>query len=421
MPDEKRSNRNIIIAIIIILIVILLLLGRCLTKKPSPPPPPATTSTPAPTPAAKDAPTPAPAAQQPDEVLGPATITAGPRVAAGSAFKLAWTGPDNKGDFVTIVPKGAPDQAYDAYQLTEKGPSLDLTAPMDPGPHELRYVTGRSKTVLARVEIEVAPVEASLESPAEVARGSMFSVAWMGPNNKGDYVTITPKDSPDAAYGSYVNTEKGSPLTLTAPMELGDAEVRYVAGDGRKVLARRTIKVVNVQVSLTAPAEAIAGSRIDIAWTGPNNTGDYVTIVPKGVPDSQYGDYKNTSSGTPLKLLMPILAGDGELRYVSGQGGEVLARRDIKLTMPPITLTAPPTCAPEADVSITWTGPNFSGDYITIVPKNTPDGQYAAYTNTTAGSPLKVKAPKAAGDAEIRYCSGQGNKVMARVPIRVGP
>jgi Ca-activated chloride channel family protein len=56
-----------------------------------------------------------------------------------------------------------------------------------------------------------------------------------------------------------------------------------------------------------------------------------------------------------------------------------------------------------------------------VVAKGTPDGQYGAYTVTSEGSPLKVKAPKEAGDGEIRYMSGQGGKVLARVAIRITP
>ncbi len=72
-------------------------------------------------------------------------------------------------------------------------------------------------------------------------------------------------------------------------------------------------------------------------------------------------------------------------------------------------------------VSITWTGPNNPGDYVTVVVKGPPDGQYGAYTHTSSGSPLTVEAPKQAGEAEIRYVAGQGDKVLARIPIRVVP
>jgi len=70
-------------------------------------------------------------------------------------------------------------------------------------------------------------------------------------------------------------------------------------------------------------------------------------------------------------------------------------------------------------VTIDWTGPNYGGDYLTIVSKNTPDGQYAAYANTSGHSPSKIAAPKVLGEAEVRYMSGQGAKVLARRLITV--
>lgn len=122
-----------------------------------------------------------------------------------------------------------------------------------------------------------------------------------------------------------------------------------------------------------------------------------------------------------MNLLVPIMHGHAELRYMSGQGRSVLARIPLKVVAAEVSLSAPAQCGPEAQVSITWTGPNNPGDYITIVAKSAPDGNFAAYTNTTAGSPLSVKAPKEPGEAEIRYMTGQGSRVLARVPLTVIP
>jgi Ca-activated chloride channel family protein len=173
------------------------------------------------------------------------------------------------------------------------------------------------------------------------------------------------------------------------------------------------------EVSISAPGSAIAGTTIRVEWVGPDNRGDYVTVVPKEKPDGQYGNYTETSKGSPLELLVPIMSGPAELRYMTGQGNKVLARRAIEVIAAEVTLAAAKECKPGAEVNVTWTGPNHRGDYVTIVPKDTPDGQYAAYTPTSAGSPLAVAAPKKPGEAEIRYMSGQGSKVLARIPIRV--
>ncbi|MFM9995764.1 MAG: hypothetical protein ACKVU4_08190 [Phycisphaerales bacterium] len=419
VSNRRRNTVIVLILLILLVVALLLLLKRCPQKRPGVA---AREGAPAPAPVTPSPGAAGPAAEAPPaEAMTPATLAAPERVTAGAAFSVGWTGPDNRGDFVTIVRADAAPAAFGSHLGTERGASLELTAPIEPGTYEVRYVTGRSHTILGRAPIEVTPAGATLDAPAEVVLGSVFSVAWTGPDNKGDYVTIVPGGAPDEHYGSYTDTAKGSPLTLTAPTETGDAEVRYVAGQGRKVLARRPIKVIAAEVSLAAPAEAVAGTTIDVTWTGPNNAGDYITVVAREIPDGQYGNYTNTASGSPLKLLLPIMDGGAELRYMTGQGGRVLARRPIRITAAAISLSAPAECAPGADVSITWTGPNNPGDYITIVAKGRPDGQYGAYTNTSAGSPLSVRAPGEAGEAEIRYASGQGNKVLARIVIKVVP
>ena len=118
---------------------------------------------------------------------------------------------------------------------------------------------------------------------------------------------------------------------------------------------------------------------------------------------------------------MPIMAGEAELRYMTGQGGRVLGRRPITITAAKVTLSAADSCAAGATVTVTWIGPNNSGDYITIVEKDKADNQFGAYTNTSKGSPLSVTAPAKPCDAEVRYVTGQGGRVLARIPIRVGP
>lgn len=418
---ENTRRRNILIAVVLLLLVaIALLLARCSCEK-SGRATTSTTATPVPSPDGKSSPTNIPALPEPAEVLTPATLTAPARVTAGAVFSVAWTGPDNRGDFVTIVQSKAADADYTSYQETKLGKTLELTAPIEPGAYEVRYVTDRSKTVLGRVSVEVVAAGATIEAAPEIVLGASFSVSWTGPNNKGDFVTIVPKGAPDAHYASYADADKPSPQTLTAPSAAGEAELRYVTGQGNKVLARRPIRVVLPSVVISAPSDVIAGRTIQIGWTGPNNAGDYITVVPIQTPDGQYANYTNTATGSPLNLLMPIMVGDAELRYMTGQGNKVLARRAIRIVAAEVTLSAPAEGAAGTAVSITWTGPNNSGDYITVVTKSTPDGQYAEYALTSAGSPMSVTLPKTAGDAEIRYMTGQGNKVLAKIAIRVMP
>jgi Ca-activated chloride channel family protein len=350
-----------------------------------------------------------------------ASVEAPAEVVLGSTFSVTWVGPNNKGDYVTIVPKDAPDERFESYAETSKGPSITLTAPTLTGGYEVRYISGDGRKALARRAITVTSPTISITAPEEAIAGSEIEFTWSGPNNKGDSITIVPKWANDGQYGKYVSTTSGSPAKIITPIIEGEAELRYMTGQGNRVLARRVIMIKAAEVTLAAPDEVIAGSQFEVTWTGPNNNGDYITIIKKDAPDGQYGKYANTTVGSPMKLTTPIMAGDAEIRYMAGQGGRVLARRTIKVVAAQITLAAAPEVKPDTPVTITWTGPNHPGDYITIVKKGTPDGQYGKYTNTTKGSPLTVLAPKDLGDAEIRYCSGQGNVVLARIAIKVAP
>lgn len=420
MSHASNSRRNRVIALVVAIILLLLLLVRCPRTKPAAETPAPTVSTPAAAAAAQPAAS-TPGTPEPAEVLTAATVQIPAQVGAGAVFAAVWTGPDNRGDFLTIVKKDAPAHTSGAYTLTREGSPLKLLAPIEAGEWEVRYVATRSRTVLGRTPLTVVPAAATLEAVAQVTLDTPVTVAWTGPDNPGDYVTLVAKSEPDGKYGHYTLTNTGSPLKVTAPPAAGEGELRYMTGQGAKVLARRPIAIVMPEVALTGPTEAVAGSVVAVTWTGPANPGDYITVVAAGTPDGQYGNYTTVNKGSPLDVTMLMEPGAAELRYMTGRGAQVLARRPLRIVAAEISLSAPDRTAVGAPVTITWSGPANQGDYLTIVTKGTPDGQYGAYTQTTRGSPLTVLAPKAAGEAEIRYMSGQGAKVLARRAIAIDP
>jgi len=201
-------------------------------------------------------------------MLTPATIEAPREVGAGARFRAAWTGPGNVGDYLTIVRSSADAGSYANYTETRSGNPLEITAPIEPGEWEMRYVAARSKTVLGKTPLIVSPASATLAAPDEVVLGTNVSIAWTGPNNTGDYVTIVAGGAADAAVGNYADVAKGSPVTVVAPVESGTAEIRYVAAQGRKVLGRRKLVVTAPETTLLADAQVIAGARFAVTWQG---------------------------------------------------------------------------------------------------------------------------------------------------------
>jgi len=359
----------------------------------------------------------------------PATIrVVDDAVFAGSAFRVAWTGPNGPKDYVTLVAPDAAAGSYGSYVYTRDGKELGFTAPSDPGTYELRYQSDDDPgTVLARTRFEVLPPKPiTLEALGEVIAGADFEVSWTGPDAVKDYITIVPTDAPEGAYASYQYTSKGSPLTLTAPLSPGAYELRYSTdrSDAKgKVYASFPITVVAAAISLTPAPDIHAGSTFDVEVSGPAHGQDYITIVPKGAPDGDYQAYAyvDQTHGT-FSLLAPTDPGAYEIRYQSDNDPtQVLARAPVTVGPSiPVTLDAPASADAGSRIEVRWTGPDGPQDYLTIVPKGAADGDYGPYTYTSDGSPSTLDVPPDPGDYEIRYQSDRTEiGVLARRPLTV--
>ena len=218
-------------------------------------------------------------------------------------------------------------------------------------------------------------------------------------------------------------TDTGTPITLAAPLEAGLYEIRYStdAVDPNPTLFSDTIRVVPADHAVMAPPEVTAGSDFQVGWIGPDNPGDYVTIVPAGTEEGVWADYEYTAAGNPCTLTAPVETGDYEIRYSSEaeSPNPTMAMTTLSVIPAGVTLSAPATVAAGSAFDVEWTGPDGEGDYITIVPSGSEDGAFLSYSYTVSGSPLTLDAPDEPGDYEIRYASDRVAGTFARIGIRV--
>lgn len=277
-------------------------------------------------------PAPAPLPEpKPEPALPPATLEAPEAVEAGTVVDIGWTGPDSRDDFITITQPDAPDTKTGVYERTSKGNPLKLQAPDALGPHEIRYVLAEGHIVLARQKVELVPLQVAVSGPDSAGAGSSIQVGWTGPNSPGDYITVVKSGAPDTAYNDYARTAGGNPVTVRVPDALGDHEIRYVLDSSKRVLASKPLTIEPVTASLQLLSSAVAGGTASVHWTGPDNSGDYVTIVPKGAPADRYLDYARTSHGTPLTIKLPKDSGEYEFRYIIDSSKRVLASLPLVL------------------------------------------------------------------------------------------
>lgn len=344
---------------------------------------------------------------------GPATAD------IGAAIAVTFTGSDNPRNFISIVTKGTAEGKYDAYEYATASGKVQLRVPPTPGDYEIRMLAADSPyPTLTRLPLKVVAVTATLDAPAQVAAGANFEVKWTGPNNQRDYVAIGNAQRP---YIVYEYTRGGSPAKLRAPDVDGDYELRYFLGNGDKVIATRKLVIGKVSASVTAPAQAAAGGKFQVKWTGPNNPQDFIAIVKAGAPERTYLQYEYTRAGNPVELRAPDVAGPYEVRYLTGQSYATLASTNINIGAVSASVQGPAEAVAGSAFNVTWQGPNNQSDYITIVAKGAREGTSGNYKYSSEGSPAKLLAPLQAGDYELWYATGQSHTTLAKASIRVTP
>jgi hypothetical protein len=272
-----------------------------------------------------------------------------------------------------------------------------------------------------------------------IQAGATIVVEWtlrnVGEHPELDLIEIASAGAPDGPHAPgglqqvYSNTQ--SPAELIVPDVPGEYEVRYLHQDGGRVLARAKFTATPISATLQAPASAAAGSNIRVSWTGPKNRGDTIIIAVAGTPDEQEapgGLQSVVADSSPVEILTPEQAGAYEVRYISWLSHRVLARSPLGLAASSATLDAPPSVLAGTEFSIAWTGPGYSGDYLTIVPKATPDAESgldggATYTflGNEARGPKQMQAPLSPGEHEIRYKTMQSGSTLARRALTVTP
>lgn len=342
-------------------------------------------------------------------------------VVAGSNIDVRWTGTPQAQDYITLVAATAADGTWKKYVYVSSGNPLTMRAPDVPGDYELRYQSDSREGVFGRFAIKVVGGTATLSAPASVVAGSEVEVTWTGPNNQGDYITVVPADTPEGSWKAYTYTSVGSPLRVRVPDAAGPHQIRYANGQSYSTVAAIPLMVTTTAASVEAPQRAVAGSVIEVSWNGPDNQGDYITIVPAGAPEKEWDLYEFTSRGNPVELATAEKAGEYEIRYGTAQSNATLARTAITLTPASASLNAPETAVARETFEVEWDGPANPSDFIAIVPSGAEEGTWIHYAGVTWGETVTLKAPREPGEHEIRYVTGRSYTTLARRPIRITP
>jgi Ca-activated chloride channel family protein len=170
---------------------------------------------------------------------------------------------------------------------------------------------------------------------------------------------------------------------------------------------------------IVAPAEAVAGSTIQVGWDGPDEKDDYIGIGAADAENARmWQNRAYTSDGNPVELLVPPIEGPHLIRYFKREGREPLAETEIMVTPAEATLSMVDEAPAGSEITVEWTGPDYKDDYIDV-GKVDVDGaaQWENWVYTREGSPATLTIPAEPGDYVVTYFMRQGRTPLASVAL----
>ncbi|MFN4130954.1 MAG: vWA domain-containing protein, partial [Paracoccaceae bacterium] len=221
------------------------------------------------------------------------------RAEAGFIYTITWRGDAPKGSYLGFVPQGesrAP--ASGSFQvMQETGGQMNnpvrRTAPAQPGLYDL-IIRAPGGIITARQPVEVVPPAMGFDPIGSVEPGSRLRVTFRGPEQLGERIVIADLDQPTNEHQRHgwnnAMAAKGT-MTLTAPTEPGEYELRYLNSGATEVMFSRRFGVgvpfndADLTTSDDLAAQAVAATRGDTAQDQIASV-DATFRLPGGLPDS---------------------------------------------------------------------------------------------------------------------------------------
>lgn len=355
-----------------------------------------------------------------DVLITPETSTPN----AGATLRVAWEGaPDVQRGYIALTSAGE-DIAILYMDAPGSSGEGEIRLPSQPGDYDLRYQLDQpsgSTDLLGLTSISLQSVAVTLNAPAEAVAGSYLPVTWEGPDNQYDFITIVPAGAEHGTWLAYQETASGNPLEMRVPTNAGEYEIRYSDGYSGETLGSIPLQVAEATVAFTAPTEAVAGSVIVLDVTAATaHPNDYITLVAPGTHEHEWGyNYTYIDGVGQFELTTDEVPGTCLLRYQTEEAGPVLASQPITILPATASVSAPDSVSAGQPFNVTWQGPGNMGDFVTIVPAGSAEGEWGYSIDVGNGSPTELYAPDEPGAYEVRYVTSQLTLTLARTPITV--
>lgn len=203
------------------------------------------------------------------------------------------------------------------------------------------------------------------------------------------------------------------------PSEPGDYTFRWYVQNDRTPLAEKNITLTELEITLTAADEAIAGTETEVTWEAPKGLDSFINIqLADEKPNYSAKNYVYTKKKTSDYIRLPSEAGDYVLRWYNRNHKKPIAERPIKLSAPEITISVPDEIKAGAEIEISWQAPKGLDSFINIQKVNEkPSYNAKKYIYTKKKQSDYMKMPEEPGEYILRWYNRSDRKAIAEKKI----
>jgi len=276
-----------------------------------------------------------------------------------------------------------------------------------------------------------------------VARPTLFTLIAMDEENGGtlnqtidwklineDTEAVTAIKANGAGHDFIINTapETGETSGLDKGKWLISGTSGLYAGQSAINLGNESIKLKVPfklrlpKVTLNAPAEAVAGTEIDINWKAPDVQQARIVLQADDEKPKFYSrHYVLTENKKEATLRLPSAKGNYVLRFMNSKGKpRVLAEKKLLLKAPEIKINAPDEAITGTEIDLSWKAPKLSNARINLeLAENKRKFYTNPYVRTQGKKEATMRLPSMPGDYMLRWYNYADNAFVTERPIKL--
>ncbi|MFW2440626.1 MAG: hypothetical protein ACN4GR_14810, partial [Arenicellales bacterium] len=140
-------------------------------------------------------------------------------------------------------------------------------------------------------------------------------------------------EKPNYNAKAYIYTKKKTSDYLRLPSTAGDYILRWYNRNDRKMLAERSTKLVEPEITITVPDEIMANSEIEISWQAPKGLDNSFINLQKASEKPNYNakSYFYTKKKSSEYMKMPAEPGEYVLRWYNRNDRKLITEKKITI------------------------------------------------------------------------------------------